>query len=182
MPYTRNFGMRSFENVVRAGRFRAPKAALTVSNGTDELGRILIGTAVVIDGDNPGFVKRPTAAQAPSPLCGLAVYEHIQVRGVDPALSTPQDFEHVPAGQYVQIMRGPGVKVWFKNTEDRGLYDGRNVQGRTLVAGLGATPTVAVGDFLTVTANGTFEEGTPANGWFVVEQVAGDLVECRFTF
>lgn len=182
MPYTRNFGMRSFENVVRAGRFRAPTSALTVSDGTDELGRILIGTAVVLDDANPGFVKRPDANQAPSPLCGLAVYEHIQVRGVDPGLSTPQDFEHVPPGQYVQVMRGPGAKVWFKNTSDKNLYDGRAQQGRTLVAGLGATPTVAVGDFLTVTADGTFAEGDASNGWFVVEQVEGDLVECRFTF
>lgn len=181
MGYTRNFGMRSFENVVRNGRFRIPAAGLTADAGQVN-GEVLIGTAVILDPDNPGFVTRPGAAEAPGPHCGLVVYEHIQWKGTDPALTTSRDFETVPNGQYVQVMRGPGTKVWFKNTEDKTLYDGRSQPGRTLVAGLGATPTVAVGEFLTVTADGTFAEGTATNGWFLVEQVDGDLVEARFTF
>lgn len=181
MPYTRNFGMRSFENVVRAGRFRVPTTADATGNGQAD-GLFLIGTAVKIDAANPGFLTRPGDSEAPSPLCGVVVFEHIQRMGQDPFLTTAQDFETVPAGQYAQIMRGPGVKVWFKNTENKVSYDGRSTPGRTLIDGLGATPTIEVGDFLTVAADGTFKEGTSANGWFVVEQVDGDLVECRFTF
>lgn len=180
MGYTRNFGMRDFTNVVRQGRFRAPTDPVNDNGAVD--GLMLIGTAVKIDPAKPGFVRRPNADEVPGPHCGLIVYEHIQWKGTDPALTTPLDFETVPAGQFVQIMRGPGVKVWFKNTETKTLYDGRSQAGRTLVAGLGATPTVAVGDYLTVTADGTFDEGTADNGWFLVEQVEGDLVECRFTF
>lgn len=181
MPYTRNFGMRGFENVVRTGRFRVPTTADATGDG-QEGGLFLIGTAVALDPANPGFLKRPSAAQTPTPLCGVVVYEHIQRMGVDPYTSTALDFEVVPAGQYAQVLRGPGTKVWFKNTETAISYDGKSRAGRSLVAGLGATPTVSVGDFLTVTATGTYEEGTAANGWFVVEQVQGDLVEARFTF
>lgn len=181
MPYTRNFGMRSFENVVRAGRFRVPANNDATGPGS-EGGLFLIGTAVKLDSANPGFLTRPDAAEVPSPACGVVVYEHIQRMGVDPLTATAQDFEVVPAGQYAQVMRGPGVKVWFKNTESALSYDGRTRDGRALVDGLGATPTVSVGDFLTVKADGTYEAGTAANGWFLVEQVDGDLVECRFTF
>lgn len=188
MGYTRNFGMRSFENVVRNGRFRVPPAgaANAIPNDAGSVdGEVLIGTAVVIDPDNPGFVRRPTAGQAPGPHCGLVVYEHIQWKGTDPALTTSRDFETVPNGQYVQIMRGPGTKVWFKNTTAKTLYDGRSQPGRELVdadALSGATPSLTVGDYLTVTADGTFVEGTRDDGWFIVEQIDGDTVECRFTF
>lgn len=181
MPYTRNFGMRGFENVVRTARFRVPKTADATGAG-QEGGLFLIGTAVQIDPADPGFLKRPDANQEPDPSCGIVVYEHIQRMGSDPYTTTAQDFEVVPAGQYAQVMRGPGVKVWFKNTDEAVSYDGKTRSGRDLVAGLGATPTVAVGDFLTVAADGTYVEGTAANGWFLVEQVSGDLVECRFTF
>lgn len=182
MPYTRNFGMRSFENVVRAGRFRVPQTA--EATGAGQVGGLfLIGTAVRLDDANPGFLTRPGDSEAPSPLCGVVVYEHIQRMGSDPFTTTAQDFEVVPAGQYAQVMRGPGVKVWFKNTEAKTSYDGRAREGRSLVDGLGgATPSIEVGDFLTVNADGTYKEGTAANGWFLVEQVQGDLVECRFTF
>lgn len=181
MPYTRNFGMRSFENVVRAARFRVPASASAEGDG-QEGGLFLIGTAVKIDPDNPGFLKRPDANEAPSPACGVVVYEHIQRMGSDPFTTTALDFEVVPAGQFAQVMRGPGVKVWFKNNEDHTSYDGKTRQGRSIVDGIGATPTIAVGDFLTVKADGTYVKGTAENGWFLVEQVSGDLVECRFTF
>lgn len=182
MPYTRNFGMRSFENVVRTARFRVPAAPNAFSGDGSEGGLALIGTAVMLDAANPGFLKRPDANEVPSPACGVVVYEHIQRMGSDPFTTTALDFEVVPAGQYAQVMRGPGVKVWFKNTESALSYDGKSRPGRDLVAGLGATPSVAVGDFLTVTADGTYTEGNATNGWFLVEQVQGDLVECRFTF
>lgn len=186
MPYTRNFGMRSFENVVRAARFRVPANATEFDDDGGQDGLALIGTAVKIDADNEGFLTRPDAGEAPGAHCGVVVYEHIQRMGTDPFLTTAQDFEVVPAGQYAQIMRGPGVKVWFKNTEASTSYDGRVTPGRTLVEGLAD---LNVGDGLTYGGNGTWvaaagggAEGADAEPWFIIEQVGDNLVEARFTF
>lgn len=179
MPYSRNFGMRGFENVVRAGRF---KVAGDFDEGSD--GTLYLGTAV--KGDANGNIVRPGAAANPDQLSGLLVYEHIQVQGVDSAITSPQDepFNKAPLGRYAQIVRGPGAKVWLKNTSDKPLADGRTQTGVTMFAGGGATPTVAVGDFLTPAADGTWEEGTATNGWLQVEQISsdGNTVECRITF
>lgn len=174
MPYGRNFGFRSFENIVRDGRFRVPASG----------DPWVIGTAVVVDEDGDKRLRRPTDSETPTQLCGLLVFEHITNRGVDPFLTTPSDFDTVPLNQYAQFVHGIGTKVWFKNTDTKTLYDGRTIESRTLVAGLGATPTVAAGDFLTADTDGTLKEGTSSNGWLVVEQVDATLglVECRFTF
>jgi len=176
MPYSRNFGMRSFENIVRKGRLKTPTTG-------DPL---VIGTAVTADPDNPGRMKAVTAATAPDALGGILVYEHIQFQGVDTALVTNHDepYNLVPRDRHAQIMSGKGAKVWFRNTEDKTLYDGRVRAGGTLVAGVGGdSPSVNVGDFLTPAANG-WAVGTAANGWLQVEQVnhAAGLVECRINF
>lgn len=173
MSYTRNFGFRSFENIVRDGRHKTPSGSSW-----------LIGTAVCVDPDNAGDLKRPDAAQDPSQGCGILVYEHIQYQGVDPALTTYSDMETVPPKSYAQMVHGQGSKVWFKNTSDKDLYDGRTQTGQTLVAGVGATPSVVVGDYLTPAADGTWEEGTATNGWLYVEHVDNTtgVVECRLTF
>jgi hypothetical protein len=115
------------------------------------------------------------------------LYEHIQYQGVDPFLTSPQDypFTVVPLGRFAQMIHGVGVKVWFKNTADKPLYDGRIQPGATLVAGVGgATPTIAVGAFLTPAADGTWQAGTAGNGWLQVEQVVNStgLCEARLTF
>lgn len=172
MSYSRNFGMRSFENVVRDGRFRAPKS------GTP----FLIGSPVALDTANPGFLRLATAAEAPSPLTGVAVFEHIQYKGVDTFLTTNVDapFNRVPLGQYTQMMHGVGVKVWLKNTTASPLYDGRTQEGVTVYAG-----PVAVGDSLVPAGDGTWRVGTGTEtGWLFVEQSNPDsgLVEARFNF
>src|SRR5687768_8808357 len=115
MPYSRNFGMRSFENVVRVGRFRVPATGSPLK----------IGEGVMLDPANPGKLKRATAGVAAGANCGIVVYEHIQNKS--DALTTNHDapYDVVPLGQYAQMMRGPGVKVWFKNTAEKTLYDGR---------------------------------------------------------
>jgi hypothetical protein len=178
MAYTRNFGFRSFENIVRDGRNKVP------ATGTP----FLIGTAVQVDPANPGQLKRPAAASAPNALSGIVLYEHIQYQGVDPFLTSPQDypFTVVPLGRFAQMIHGVGTKVWFKNTADKPLYDGRVQPGATLVAGLaGATPTIAVGDFLTPAADGTWQEtSNQALAWLQVEQVVNStgLCEARLTF
>lgn len=176
MSYSRNFGMRSFENVIRDGRFRAPKA------GTP----FLIGAPVALDTANPGFLRLATAAEAPSPLKGVAVFEHIQVRGVDPALTDVRDapFNSVPLGQYTQMMHGQGVKVWLRNTTAATMYDGATRAGVTIISG--AAP--VVGDTLVPAGDGTWRVGvggaTPETGWLFVEQANPNsgLVEARFNF
>lgn len=177
MSYTRNFGFRSFENIVRDGRHKTPATG----------NPFLIGTAVQVDPANPGFLKRPTAASAPTALSGILVYEHIQYQGVDPFLTSPQDypFTVVPLARFAQMVHGIGTKVFFKNTADKPLYDGRVQPGATLVAGLAtATPTIAVGDYLTPASDGTWAEGNAGNGWLQVEQVVNStgLCEARLTF
>lgn len=169
MSYTRNFGFRSFENIVRDGRNKVP--------GTGS--PYLIGTAVQVGAGN--VLVRPAAASAPTALSGIVVFEHIQYQGTDPFLTTPQDFPYtvVPLGRFAQMVHGVGVKVYFKNTADKPLYDGRTQPGATLVAG-----TPAVGDYLTPAANGTWAVGDATNGWLQVEHTVPStgLFEARLTF
>ena len=181
MAYSRNFGFRSFENIVRDGRFRVPKT------GTPWM----IGTPVQVDPAAPGFLRRPAAAAAPTPLSGIVLFEHINKFGVDTDLVTTSDepFNLVPLGNYAQMIHGIGTKVWFKNTTDKPLMDGRVQAGRTLVNTTG----LAIGSYLTVadddgagagTTGSTWTVGTAANGWLIVEQYnpSTGLVEARFTF
>lgn len=169
MSYTRNFGFRSFENIVRDGRNKVPATGSPY----------LIGTAVQVGAGN--VLVRPTAASAPTALSGIVVFEHIQYQGVDPFLISPQDFPFtvVPLGRFAQMVHGVGVKVYFKNTADKPLYDGRTQPGATLVAG-----TPAVGDYLTPAANGTWAVGDATNGWLQVEHTVPStgLYEARLTF
>ena len=169
MSYTRNFGFRSFENIVRDGRNKVPATGSPY----------LIGTAVQVGAGN--VLVRPTAASAPTALSGIVIFEHIQFQGVDPFLTSPQDFPFtvVPLGRFAQMVNGRGVKVFFKNTADKPLYDGRTQPGATLVAG-----TPAVGDYLTPAADGTWAAGTATNGWLQVEHAVPStgLYEARFTF
>jgi hypothetical protein len=183
MGYTRNFGFRDFTGIVREARNKVPASGLT---GPDASG-FLIGTAVVEDSANPGQLVRPAGAAAPNALSGIVLYEHIQYQGVDPFLATSYDapFQVAPLGRMAQMVHGPGVKVWFKNTVDTPLYDGRLQAGVTLVNGLGgATPSISVGDYLTPGSNGRWAEGNAGNGWLQVTLVNNTtgLCEARFTF
>lgn len=185
MAYSRNFGMRSFENVVRDARFRVP------ATGT----ALLIGEPVELDDANPGFLKAATEAAEPGPACGIVVYEWIQNK--NDTLVTYADSPHntVPLGQYAQMMHGPGTKVWFRNTSQKTLYDGRVQAAVTLLDnGSGAAmdlSTLAPGDGLVPAGNGRWRrtDGTATanvggTAWLIVEQVntANGVVEARFAF
>lgn len=173
MSYGRNFGMRSFENIVRVGRFRAP------AGGTP----FRIGAPITIDEANAGLVKEAADAQGLSGS-GLAVFEHIQNKS--DALTTAHDdpYDKVPLGQYVQIVSGKGAKVWFRNTAAKTLYDGRVRAAVTMIST--SLASVAPGDRLTPNGTGGFKKanGTSEAEWFVVEQVnaTSGLVEARFLF
>lgn len=175
MSYSRNFGMRSFENIVRNGRFRAPK--------TGDL--IVIGAPVSLDPATPGFFKAAAAAAAPNSASGIALFEHIQAKGVDTSLTSTHDepFNKVPAGNYAQIIHGAGAKVWFKNTTDKTLYDGRTQTGGGLIATDIAT--LNIGDGLVPDGAGKFRvAATGESAWLTIEQVnpSAGLVEARFEF
>lgn len=160
MSYTLNFGFRSFENIVRNARFRAPATG----------GALLIGSPVAIDSANAGRLKQAGAAEVPGAGKGVLVYEHIQVKGVDPLLSVPTDFTTVPVGDYAQIVSGIGVKVWLKGD----LLD------------VGVDPgALAPGDGLVPNASGQFAvTGVGESSWLIVEQsnASTGVVEARFTF
>lgn len=179
MSYGRNFAMRSFENIVRDGRFRVPATGNALH----------IGEPVMLDGANPGRLKPATEAAAPGANCGIVVFEHIQNKS--DALTTSYDtpYDLVPLGVYAQMIHGPGAKVAFKNTGAKTLYDGRQRAAfnfvvdnlATLAPGDGLVPDGA-GKWRKTDGSTTADVGGAA--WLVVEQVnpTTGLVEARFTF
>lgn len=134
-----------------------------------------------------------TGAQAPKKgLSGIAVYEvdlGSGFAGLDPLLNDYSDLDVIPYGKMLQVVSGDRVKVVLRNTVTRVFLGARTYTGKTMFAGGGATPTVAVGDFLTPgVGDGTSgywaETGTAANAWLVVESIntARGEVECRMAF
>ena len=149
---TRNFGMRRFTNLVREGRFRAPAASA-----------LTLGTLVQIDAADTDRVEQATAAAGVGvggsgdvrlELCGILWYEHdSQTFNAPPwggaAGLLPQDLDTAPAGRMVQVLHGPGVKVWLRNTLASTTEPGLNYENTrdavTMVNNIGA---VAVNDLL----------------------------------
>lgn len=172
MSYSRNFGMRSFENIVRDGRFRAPKT-----------GTLVIGAPVVLDPATPGFLKAATDAAPANSTGGLVIFEHIVLKGVDAALSTSSDANTVPLGNYAQLVHGAGAKVWFRTTADKTMYDGRTQPGGSLIAT--TLGDLAVGDGLVPDGAGKLRKAVAEEArWLTIEQIntSTGLVEARFEF
>lgn len=186
--YGRNFEFRvAPKSGQRSGRFFLAGAddipigapvKYSSADGENELGLLAVTLA--------------TGAQAtPNPgMGGIAVFEHAPAAfaGVDPFLTTYSDIDTVPVGKAVQVVSGVDVKVVLRNTAARDFL-GRAYTGRTMVAGFGATPTVAVGDYLSpgtgTDADGYWvETGSAANAWLVVTKVDHDRgeIEARFVF
>ena len=187
MANSRNFEFRvSPDGGQRGGRYvlggstDLPLGVPVVTNDTvDSLGRSEVELAT-------GEQAKPLSGEG-----GILVYEEIMYQGVDPVLTTYSDMDTVPVGKAVQVVNGGEVKVALTNTED-GNFLGRTgyPAGRIMVAGVSiATPTVAVGDYLTP-GTGDDDNGywagtsTAANAWLVVLNVDydTDTVECRVNF
>lgn len=145
---TRNFGMRRFTNLVREGRFRAPAAAT-----------LRLGTAVEIDPGDTDRVRQATAnaiaavgADTRSQLVGILWYEHDSQTYNDPRFGgaaglLKQDLDTAPANRMVQVLHGPGAKVWLRNTAANTTESGLNYPSdRAAVTMYNGTP--AVGDLL----------------------------------
>ena len=146
---TRNFGFRRFTNIVREGRFRSPDAPTSLR----------LGTLVEIDPSAPTKVREALAnstgavgADVKNNLVGILWYEFdSQTMEGRAAGSLNVDENHAPPGRLVQVVHGPGVKVWFRNTLADTTEPGLNYSATrvavTLVTGLGAAG-VDVGDWL----------------------------------
>lgn len=186
MAYGRNFEFRVPPHSGQRGARYAAGAST-----------ILIGAPVKATGseDTKGrlIVALATGAQAPLPgTCGVAVYEFKGMEGwagQDPYLTTYSDVDQIPANAALQVVCGDSVKFVLRNTVNRTFLNTRAYVGRTIVAGLGATPTLAVGDYLTPgTGNDSAgywaETATLANAWAVVTKVDNPRgeVEARFVF
>ena len=168
---TRNFGMRRFTNLVREGRFRAPAASA-----------LRLGTCVEIDPSDTDRVRQATAValsgggDATTDFVGVLWYEHDSQTYNDPRFGgaaglLPQDLDTAPAGRMVQVLHGPGAKVWFRNTEasttEPGLNYANTRDAVTMVNGLGGgTPTIEVGDLL----------GWDTTGYWAVTTTATEAV------
>lgn len=186
--YGRNFEFRvPPESAERGGRYY-------LSGGSD----VAIGAPVKVESateNDLGLlpVVLATGAQA-KPLSGqggILVFEHgpAAFAGDDPYLTTYSDKGNAPAGKAVQVVRGFDVKVVLRNTSTSSFLHTTTYTGVTFVAGLGATPTLTVGDMLTPgVGNGTSgywaETGTAANAWLIVTKVDNTRgeVEAKLNF
>lgn len=182
--YGRNFDFRIPPQAEqRKGRFYLTSAGGTI---TTPLGTgVPIGAPVKRDAGNAAPTQFPGAnditlahgAQAPvKGTSGILVYEHAPAAyaGYDPNLTTYSDIGYAPVGKLVQVISGVDVKVLFTNTATSTFLQTTTYAGRKMVSGIGvATPTLAVGDFLTPgTGNDTDgywdETAVAANAWLVV--------------
>lgn len=157
-----------------------------------------IGVPVVVaDGAVPDALDLLPAAlavgaQPPKPgLSGILVYEVDPGAsdGRDPVLYGWSDQDMAPAGKAIQVVSGDKVKPVFTNTVTHKYLGVREYTGRVMVAGIGATPSLQVGDFLTPGAGNDTdgywaETATAANAWLRVERVnvTRRFVEARFVF
>lgn len=191
--YHRNFEFRNPpRDGQRPGYFISPNA---LDGGGNPITPILIGQPILVDttqqpdsvyGLQP--VKVATGAQAPVPgMCGVAIYEFKNdeaYAGQDPFLTTYSDLPYVPPAQALIMVGGPFTEILLRNTSSLTFLNTRTYAPRTMVAGLGATPTVSVGTLLTP-GTGTDAAGywqptlTASQGWAVVtavDTVRGEVV------
>lgn len=149
-------------------------------------------TATTVDaqGRNPVVLATGVTTKR-SGTTGILVYEYAPAAfaGTDPNLTTYSDLGSAPLGAACQVVSGKTVKVVLKNTSARSFYGQRTYPGRIMVSGLGATPTVAVGDLLRPgvgddTSGYWTETSTEADGWLSVTGVdtTRQEVEARMTF
>lgn len=189
MTYGPNFGFRVFPHGgQRHGSFITPATG----------DKIPLGAPVKASGaldDLTGLqpVVLATGAQAPlKGQSGILVYEYTGYdgyRGFDPVSTTFSDLDTAPLGEPVQVVHGDAVMVWFKNTAEEEFLHTRTYAGRVMVAGAGATPTLAKGDMLTPgTGNDTSgywaETAVAADAWLIVVSVDTTLglVEAELAF
>lgn len=169
----------------RLGRFRL-KDGLTVPIGTPL--RAVPDTGLDVKGRRT--LETAPAASAPATGAtgiGIYIYTYNWDRGKYPTTLDPSDLDMVPEAQPVQLVHGDEVRVRFRNTVERLFQGQRQYSARTMVAGLGATPTLEIDDLLTPGAgddvNGWWAKTTDAAlAWFRVTSVSATEVEAQLLY
>lgn len=171
----------------RLGRVKTGSTAIPIgapvlldfSSGEDANGRLTMQLAT-------GAQDRPLPGSG-----GICVWEAPDANfpGQDPVLTRPSDVIDAPKNTPAQVVYGTEVKVVFTNTTDETFRNMRDYKGRIMVAGAGATPTVAVGDYLTPgTGNDSdgywAETADAAKAWLRVTSVDAETgeVEAQMLF
>jgi hypothetical protein len=182
-PHGRDRKGRFFNDDAGVMAIGAPVLAAYTGGVTDAVNGLSLEPVVVADGAQ----NRPTNGRG-----GIAVYEYgpAAYAGDDTSLVNYSDKDTVPTGAAVQVVSGPGVKVLLRNLAARTFLQSRDYAAQTMVAGLGATPTLAVGDLLTPQATPNFTNGfwqetsTESEGWLVITAVDAtrNYVEAQMLF
>lgn len=188
--YGRNFEFRVQPHQgQRSGRFINPADGDEIPIGAP----VVVDTAAGDDADGRLEVGLASGAEAPvNGMTGIVVYEWAPsaFAGDDPLLTTYSDKDYVPVGEPCYVVSGAQVEVVLRNTEELSFFGQRTYPAKTMVAGLGATPTVGVGDYLRPhdtpsDSNGYWQETSDADeAWLVVTHVDVDRgeVQARFVF
>lgn len=140
MNYGRNFGIRRLDDklATREARFRTP---LT--------GDLTQGMLVAIDPATAGHLKvAANNADVTPGFTGLLIYEDVWVRSIyEPDIPVLDSFSYglVKNDKQAQLVTGPGIKFWLKNTLEDDRTDGRVIPAVTV---LGSLASRAVGDVL----------------------------------
>lgn len=154
----------------------------------DRLGRYVAGASILIgapveagtdvDGNGQRTVTLKTGTVKPiKGKHGILIWEapSAYLPGFDPMISVPDDLDHCPIGASVQLVSSDDVRIRLRNTEAYVIQGQRTYAARTMVAGLGATPTLAVDDYIGPgdgdDTNGYWAEVAEANAWAVVTAV-----------
>lgn len=166
---------RNFEFAVpphggqRAGRY--------TSAASVQIGAPVVVSGAESDGRLP-VVLQTSATTPPKPgKGGILVYEELFT---DATGDSPSDVIKCPAASPVQVVSGQDVKVRLRNTD-----------AVLMVAGVGATPTLSVGDYLAPQTSASDVNGywvgvgtTATNAWLVVTSINNTTgeVEARLNF
>jgi len=118
-------------------------------------------------------------------IFGVALFEYGPAwsAGYDIYITTYSDMGFIPPGQAIIVVWGdPATKFVFRNTVPNQFLGIQNYPGRTMVAGMGATPTFSRGQYL-VPGNGNDTDGywqataTRAGAWAVITSVNPSRLE-----
>lgn len=171
--YGLNFGFRRSDETlaVREGRFRSPKSAT-----------VLQGQLVMLDKDNPGYLKVAPANTNPvTGLVGLAVQEEAHLGSVFEAAPF-QGHDSIDLGTCKRdaptvMWSGVGTKVWFKNTPD---YD-RGTRHKDAVQFIDTTGLV-IGDSLAWDGAKFVKSGSGLPALMTVTHLGAEYAEAVLTF
>jgi hypothetical protein len=140
--YGKNFGFRWIDDksATRQSRYRM---SATVPGS----GHYQVGSLVTLDPAHEGFLAVAGAnADLVPGLTGLLISEDEFIRSIyETDILDSFSYGQVKPGKQVQLVTGPGVKVWLKNTVEDDRLDGRIIPAVTVLGSLAGR---AIGDVL----------------------------------